>query len=82
MSEKNYLVRCSKSRCGHIHAESLRVWVRDKDSPLDSKTSTCPLCGCDSVYHLKRGKRGGLVNAGFSSQAEWMTAPQECEVSP
>jgi hypothetical protein len=81
MSEPDYLVKCCKSRCGHIHANSLRVWVPDP-SFRGASLSTCPQCGGDSVYHLVRGKRGGLVPAKQRQQDQWLTAPAESEVSP
>jgi len=70
----NYLVKCSKCRCGHIHAESERFWVQDKGMPIDSKTSRCPKCDCDSVYYLKRGKREGMVPASAGERDQWLTA--------
>lgn len=79
--EPNYLVKCIRRKCSLVHAESTRKWVPD-GFDATSKTSVCPDCGCDSVYHLHRGKRGGMVPSNFKHRDEWLTAPAESEVSP
>lgn len=76
----DYMVKCSRQRCGHVHAESLRVEVPHKVFP-DSTTTTCPLCGCDSVYYLKHGPRG-MVHARLGERDQWLRAPAESDVSP